>query len=157
MPFLNDFKTRLSAFLVQLMRQGTTALGRCLSAMQRVLAWLDGQHPVLAQCIHVPRLWLTRHPKTISATVASVLLAGGGGAFAVANLGPDIADQPVVSVTTPLSLICGVTASITPRLGRAVPADAPPLPPMVWPPPRLQWGPPPQKPGPGPAPKPPGE
>ena len=104
MPFLNDFKTRLSAFLVKLMRQSTTALGRCLSAMQRVLAWLDGQHPVLAQCIHVPRLWLTRHPKTISATVASVLLACGGGAFAVANLGPDIADQPVVSVTTPLEV-----------------------------------------------------
>jgi murein DD-endopeptidase MepM/ murein hydrolase activator NlpD len=104
MPFLNDFKTRLSAFLIKHMLQGTSALGRSLSATQHVLAWLDGQHPVLSRCIQVPRLWLMRHPKTISATLASVLLAGGGGAFAVANLGPDIADQPVVSVTTPVEV-----------------------------------------------------
>ncbi len=104
MHFLNVFKTRLSALLIQLLRQGTSALGNGLSLAQRALAWLDGQHPRLAQCVHVPRLWLMRHPKTISTTVASILLAGGGGAFAVANLGPDIADQPVVTVTTPIEL-----------------------------------------------------
>jgi murein DD-endopeptidase MepM/ murein hydrolase activator NlpD len=58
----------------------------------------------VVQHLHALRLWLLRHPKTISTTVASVLLAGGGGAFAVANLGPDIADQPVVSVTTPIEI-----------------------------------------------------
>lgn len=104
MPFLNVFKARLSALLIQLLRQGTSALSGSLSVAQRALAWLDGQHPRLAKCIHVPRLWLMRHPKTISTTVASILLAGGGGAFAVANLGPDIADQPVVSITTPIEL-----------------------------------------------------
>jgi murein DD-endopeptidase MepM/ murein hydrolase activator NlpD len=31
-----------------------------------------------------------------------VLLAGGGGAFAIANLGPDISQQPVVTVTVPV-------------------------------------------------------
>lgn len=104
MPFLNDFKTRLSALLIKHLLQGTSALSTSLSAAQRALAWLDGQHPRLAKCVHAPRLWLLRHPKTISITVASVLLAGGGGAFAVANLGPDIADQPVVSVTTPVNV-----------------------------------------------------
>jgi murein DD-endopeptidase MepM/ murein hydrolase activator NlpD len=104
MPFLNDFKTRLSARLIRLVLQGTSALSTSLSATQRALVWLDGQHPQLAQPVHALRLWLLRHPKTISATVASVLLAGGGGAFAIANLGPDIADQPVVSVTTPVEV-----------------------------------------------------
>jgi murein DD-endopeptidase MepM/ murein hydrolase activator NlpD len=104
MPSLNNFKTRLSAQLIQLVLQGTSALSTSLSAAQRALAWLDGQHPQLARPVHALRLWLLRHPKTISATVASVLLAGGGGAFAIANLGPDIADQPVVSVSTPVDV-----------------------------------------------------
>jgi len=90
--------------LIKLLLQGTSALSIGLSTAQRALAWLDGQHPQLAQPVHALRLWLLRHPKTISATVASVLLAGGGGAFAIANLGPDIADQPVVSVTTPVEV-----------------------------------------------------
>ncbi|MGV0961760.1 MAG: peptidoglycan DD-metalloendopeptidase family protein [Limnohabitans sp.] len=104
MHFLNDLKTRWRALLTELMLQGTSALSASLSRTQRALVWLDGQHPQVAQRLHALRLWLLRHPKTISATVASVLLAGGGGAFAVANLGPDIADQPVVSVTTPVEV-----------------------------------------------------
>ena len=78
------------------------ALSSGLSAAHRALAWLDGQHPQLAQGALALRQWLLRHPKTISATLASVLIAGGGGAFAIANLGPDISDQAVVSVTTPV-------------------------------------------------------
>ncbi|QNP49917.1 M23 family metallopeptidase [Diaphorobacter aerolatus] len=39
------------------------------------------------------------NPKRIAAAVAVVLLTGGGGAFAVANLGPDVADLPVRTVT----------------------------------------------------------
>jgi murein DD-endopeptidase MepM/ murein hydrolase activator NlpD len=40
----------------------------------------------------------------ISSTVASVLMATGAGAFAIANLGPDISDQPVVSVSVPVEV-----------------------------------------------------
>ncbi|QEA13419.1 M23 family metallopeptidase [Comamonas flocculans] len=42
---------------------------------------------------------LHKHPKRVSAAVAAVLLTGGGGAFAVASLGPDAADLPMVTLT----------------------------------------------------------
>jgi len=104
MPFLNDVKTRLSMLLIKLLVQGVSALGTGLLAAQRALDWLDGQHPQLAQGVHAVRAWLLRHPKTISTSVASLLLATGAGAFAIANLGPDISDQPVVSVSTPIEI-----------------------------------------------------
>ena len=40
-----------------------------------------------------------KHPKRITATVATLLLTGGGGAFAVASLTPDPADLPVRQIT----------------------------------------------------------
>lgn len=104
MLFLNDVKARLSALLMKLLLQGTVVLSNSLSRAQRTLIWLDGQHPQLAQGLQALRACLLRHPKTISVTVASVLLAGGGGAFAVASLGPDISDQPVVSITSPIEV-----------------------------------------------------
>ncbi|PUE19916.1 peptidase M23 [Limnohabitans sp. MMS-10A-160] len=104
MPFLNDFKTRLGALLIKLLVQGTLALGAALSSIQRALAWLDGQHPQLTQWLNALRTWVLRHPKMISSTVASVLMATGAGAFAIANLGPDISDQPVVSVSVPVEV-----------------------------------------------------
>ena len=42
---------------------------------------------------------LQKHPKRASAALATVLLTGGSGAFAVANLGPDPADLPVRTLT----------------------------------------------------------
>ncbi|QXL83391.1 M23 family metallopeptidase [Comamonas sp. NLF-1-9] len=42
---------------------------------------------------------LHKHPKRVSAAVAAVLLTGGGGAFAVASLGPDASDLPMVTLT----------------------------------------------------------
>ncbi|MFT3718954.1 peptidoglycan DD-metalloendopeptidase family protein [Pseudorhodoferax sp.] len=42
---------------------------------------------------------LRRHPRRLSAVLAAVLLCGGGGAFAVASLGPDVADMPVRELT----------------------------------------------------------
>jgi len=104
MPFLNDLKTRLSVVLVKLLVQGTSALGLGLLATQRALEWLDGQHPQLAHGVHAVRAWVLSHPKTISTSVASVLLATGAGAFAIANLGPDISDQPVISVSSPVAV-----------------------------------------------------
>ena len=40
-----------------------------------------------------------KHPKRITAAVATLLLTGGGGAFAVASFAPDPADLPVRTVT----------------------------------------------------------
>jgi len=102
MPFFVSLQTRLVSFLVGFLFLCTAVLGAVLLGAQRLLAWLDGQHPQLNQALLSFTRWLKKHPKTISATLASVLLAGGGGAFAVANLGPDISDQPVVTVTVPV-------------------------------------------------------
>ena len=41
------------------------------------------------------RALVARHPKHVTAALAVVLLGGGGGAFAVANLGPDASNLPV--------------------------------------------------------------
>jgi len=104
MQFLVSLQSRLISLLVGLMFLCTTVLGALVMGTQRLLAWLDGQHPQLATLTQGFTRFLTRHPKTISATLASLLLAGGGGAFALANLGPDIAERPVISVTTPIDL-----------------------------------------------------
>jgi len=102
MSFFVSLQNRLVSFLVGFLFLCTAVLGAVLLATQRLLAWLDGQHPQLTAALQVCTRWLKRHPKTISTTLASVLLAGGGGAFAIANLGPDIADQPVVMVSVPV-------------------------------------------------------
>jgi murein DD-endopeptidase MepM/ murein hydrolase activator NlpD len=44
---------------------------------------------------HTLRAVVARHPKHVTAALALVLLGGGGGAFAVANLGPDASNLPV--------------------------------------------------------------
>ncbi|RGE43735.1 M23 family peptidase [Comamonas testosteroni] len=46
---------------------------------------------------------LQKHPKRATAALAAVLLTGGSGAFAVANLGPDPADLPVRTLTEPVA------------------------------------------------------
>lgn len=102
MSFLSALQARLVSLLVGFLFLCTAVLGAALLGAQRLLAWLDGQHPQLVLALHACARWLARHPKTISASLASVLLAGGGGAFAIANLGPDISAQPVVTVTVPV-------------------------------------------------------
>lgn len=42
---------------------------------------------------------LRTYPKRITAVIAALMLSGGGGAFAVANFGPDASDLPVSEVT----------------------------------------------------------
>ncbi len=49
------------------------------------------------------RDFVERHPKHVTAVLAAVLLGGGGGAFAVANLGPDAANLPVRTLVETLS------------------------------------------------------
>lgn len=45
---------------------------------------------------------IQKHPRRITALLATVLLTGGGGAFAVASLGPDPAELPVRLVASPV-------------------------------------------------------
>lgn len=104
MHFLHSIQSRLVSFFVGFLFLCTAVLGALLMGVQRTLAWLDGKHPQLALPLQLITRWLTRHPKTISLTLASFLLAGGGGAFAIANLGPDIANEPVVTVTQPVEI-----------------------------------------------------
>lgn len=104
MRLFSFIQSRLISLLIGLMFLCTTVLGALVMGLQRLLTWLDGQHPQLAALTQSFTRFVRRHPKSISTTLASVLLAGGGGAFALANLGPDIANQPVVLVTTPVEI-----------------------------------------------------
>ncbi len=49
------------------------------------------------------RDFVARHPQHVTAVLAAVLLGGGSGAFAVANLGPDAANLPVRTLVETLS------------------------------------------------------
>ena len=70
---------------------------------------LTAAYSVLAQRLYEIA---QNHPKRIAAAVAAVLMTAGGGAFAVANLGPDAADLPVQTVTHSVeSLVDGMTLS----------------------------------------------
>ena len=50
-------------------------------------------------------IFLLAHPRKCMAAVACVLLGGGGGAFALANLGPDAALLPVQMVSMPVETL----------------------------------------------------
>ncbi|PUE50766.1 peptidase M23 [Limnohabitans sp. 2KL-1] len=104
MSIISFIQSKLMSLLMGFMFLCTAVLGTLLLITQRALDWLDGQHPQVNHWVQASSSWLMRHPKTISATLASLLLAGAGGAFAIANLGPDIADQPVVSIATPVEI-----------------------------------------------------
>jgi len=63
---------------------------------------LAAEELIASRVAHIFRTY----PKQITAAVAALLLSAGGGAFAVASLGPDAADLPVKQVfeaVTPLS------------------------------------------------------
>jgi len=104
MPLLSTIQTRLTSLLLNFLFLCTAVLGALLITTQKFLAWIDGYHPHLNQANLILQAWLKRHPKTIAASLASALLVGGGGAFALANLGPDISDQPVVNITVPIEI-----------------------------------------------------
>ena len=104
MSFLIALQSRLTSLLVAFLFVCTAFLGAVLLAVQRLLDWVDGQHPFLTGTFDALRRGITRYPKTLVASLASLLIAGGGGAFAVANLGPDISDLPVVNITTPVDI-----------------------------------------------------
>ena len=104
MSIFSLIQSRLTSFLLAFLFLCTAFLGALIMGVQRLLFWLDGQHPRLNRVSQCVTGFLNRHPKTLSTTLASVLLVGGGGAFALANLGPDIQDQPVVNITVPIEI-----------------------------------------------------
>lgn len=73
-------------------------------AVHHLLTWLDGCHPHLNRLNQMICTWAGQYYKTISAGLASILLVGGGGAFAIVNLGPDIQRQTVVNITVPVEI-----------------------------------------------------
>ena len=87
MSIISFIQSKLMSLLMGFMFLCTAVLGTLLLITQRALDWLDGQHPQVNHWVQASSSWLMRHPKTISATLASLLLAGAGGAFAIANLG----------------------------------------------------------------------
>lgn len=52
---------------------------------------------------------LRNHPKRLTAALAALLLTAGGGAFAVASLGPDAADIPLRSIAQPVQSLASNT------------------------------------------------
>jgi murein DD-endopeptidase MepM/ murein hydrolase activator NlpD len=104
MIIFSFLQSKLTSLLLALLFLCTAVLGALLIATQRLLIWLDGDHPQLSSISESIGRWLRRHPKSISTGLASVLLVGGGGAFAIANLAPDIRDLPVVSITVPVEI-----------------------------------------------------
>ncbi len=104
MSLFSSIQSRLVSLFIGFLFLCTAVLGAALMVTQRVLAWVDGQHPQLTQALQACTRFLRQHPKTIATAMASVLLAGGGGAFAIANLGPDISDQAVITVAVPVQV-----------------------------------------------------
>jgi hypothetical protein len=97
MSFFAALQSRLASLLIGALFLCTAVLGAVLVAVQRVLGWLDGQHPVLTSGSKALAGWVSRHPKTISASVLSVLLAGGGGAFALIFVRHELCRYPQTS------------------------------------------------------------
>ena len=97
-------RTRLLALLVGVLSLSIAGLGGLLHLVERALIWIDGPHPQLTRWSQLCLAFFQRHPKTIATSLSSLLLVGAGGAFALANLGPDIAKEPVVTITTPVAL-----------------------------------------------------
>ena len=80
-------------------------------------ALVPGTHVLTHQLVSTGSAFLARlaqsvqrHPKRLTAAIAALMLTAGGGAFAVASLGPDPADIPVQTLTQVIpSLVDGST------------------------------------------------
>ena len=98
LPTLIDRKTR------RLVRALHGLLSQSLLRGAQVLAWIDGEHPRLSAGMQALLRPVQRHPKQMASLVAGVLLAGAGGAFAVASLGPDPSQIPVRTLAEPVEV-----------------------------------------------------
>lgn len=104
MFFFSFIQSKLISLLLAFLFLCTAVLGAVLIGTQRALTWLDGKHPRLDKALTLFGAGIKRHSKAIIASLASLLLVGGGGAFAIVNLGPDIQDQAVVTITVPVEI-----------------------------------------------------
>ena len=59
---------------------------------------MHGLTTAATHLLTLTRQTLQQHPKRITAVLAALLLAGGGGAYAVASLAPDASDLPVQQI-----------------------------------------------------------
>ena len=87
---------------VRLVRALHACLSRGLLWSAQALSWLDGEHPRLAATLDNLLRPLRQYPRRWVSLFAGVLLAGTGGAFAVATLGPDPSRLPVVILSEEL-------------------------------------------------------
>lgn len=104
MTLLEHIQSKLTSLLLAFLFLCTAVLGAVMIAAHHVLTWLDGYHPHIQHVNQIVGTWIGRHFRTLSAGLASILLVGGGGAFAIVNLGPDIQQQPVVNITVPVEI-----------------------------------------------------
>ena len=99
-PLRNQLKTHANTLVHGL----GVALRGSVRATAQAWEWLDAQHPRLSSHLQAIALWVHRHTKHLALASGAALLAGAGGAYAVANLGPDIEAQAVVTVTVPVEI-----------------------------------------------------
>lgn len=104
MSKLTYIQTKLTSLLLAVLFLCTAVLGALIIVGQRIGNWLDKQQPLFDRASHSLSSWVKTHPRTINGSLASLLLVGGGGALAIANLAPDIQDQPVVIITAPVKI-----------------------------------------------------
>ena len=95
MRFLDRIQQAAQLTLTRVGRAVHAALSRGLQWAESALLWLDGEHPRLSRALLSCSGFVRRYPRQLAALTASVLLVGGGGAYAVANLGPDPSRLPV--------------------------------------------------------------
>ncbi len=103
MIFFSNLLTQTVALGIHALRWCVVLAGALLLALQRGLDWLDSAHPA-ATLLRPLAHHIRQHAKKIAATLASVFLITGGGAFAVANLSPDASDLPTVLLTTSIAI-----------------------------------------------------
>ena len=104
MPNFKSLRQQLNTSLNTLARGLGASLRASVAATANAWEWLDAQHPQLSQRLNSQALWLRQHTRQIGLVAGGALLAGAGGAYALASLGPDIEKQPVVTVTVPVEI-----------------------------------------------------
>lgn len=99
-PFTR-FVKRLPVHLVSRLHAGLGAIFACGGEW---LAWIDGEHPRLSGTLQMLLRPVQRYPRQIATVVATGLLAGAGGALAVANFGPDPSRLPVQTLVETIDI-----------------------------------------------------
>lgn len=104
MPNFKTLRNQLNHSLTALAYGLGVALRSTVHAAAEAWEWLEAQHPLLSSRVQSGMQWLHQRTKHLALACGVTLLAGAGGAYALANLGPDIADQAVVTVTVPVEI-----------------------------------------------------